>query len=233
MNKNIRYFVILIIFVCSHVTIIFAQSDVALTAISFTPVVTANDSVSLIITLINEGKTSIRNIKVVNILPQGISYLNHFTEIGYYDTKTQIWEINNILSNQTKIAMILTLKVDEKLEGPVSIFSEITQMSEIDIDSTPGNGIEDFALLEDDFKFTCISVPVLFDNGSKISVTINANNGYNSYQWYRNGNKIEGATESSYLATDFGDYTFKIVGTKYSPDCELFVDCPFVIAPKK
>lgn len=229
MNNRIFYFLILYLFQFCQ---IFAQADVALSVINLTPVVAPNDSFTFIITLYNEGKTTIKDIKVEHILPYGISYISHFTEGGTYDPKTQIWNVTNFSQNQKSISMTLVVKVLESLEGTVSLFSEIISMSEKDIDSIPGNGYQDLSLLEDDIKFTCISVPLLFDIGSKINVTINANNSYTNYEWFKNGKKIDGATDSSYIATDFGYYTLKAKGTKSSPECELILDCPFVIAPR-
>lgn len=43
------------------------------------------------------------------------------------------------------------------------------------------------------------------------NMTFNANTGYNyTYQWYRNGGLINGATSSTYLTSNYGNYTVKV-----------------------
>jgi len=57
--------------------------------------------------------------------------------------------------------------------------------------------------------------PVIVDNvscGSSTN-TLSVSSGYSSYQWYKNGSTISGATSHSYSATSSGSYTVQVTIT--------------------
>ena len=62
--------------------------------------------------------------------------------------------------------------------------------------------------------------PEISSNGTELSVEVSAD----SYQWYLDGNEIEGATSSSYTATEEGSYTVNIT----SGECEVG-STPFIL----
>jgi hypothetical protein len=114
---------------------------------------------------------------------------------------------------------------------------EICKANEEDLDSTPCNNEPK----EDDFDRVCVSVPYKICENQKITARLQ--DGLSNIQWYKNGVKIDGSTNSGLEISSAGDFTY----TATLADCPvsgccpirvILIDCckpdvcvPFVIVP--
>lgn len=67
------------------------------------------DTVSWIISIINYGPDNASNVKVSDILPKGLTYLNSNASLGTYDFNTGVWTVGNLSVNETQSLTINTL----------------------------------------------------------------------------------------------------------------------------
>jgi uncharacterized repeat protein (TIGR01451 family) len=161
-------------------------------------------------------------LKIKDLLPVGLTYVSHTAPTGtFYNPTTGIWNVGSALSGATT-SLVLSITASADSSGVLSNIAEVFSVNEGDPDSTPGNGTGGAG--DDDIASACVSVPVFLCPGSSISLS--APSGSTSYQWYRNGTLIAGATDSTYVVTESGSYTFtsSSVGVCVSGNC-----CPVVV----
>jgi len=211
---------------------LYAQSDLSIQINNPSSIPLPGDSINLSIIIHNEGATTTNNIEVAITLPAGISYLSHSTELGKYDFNTGIWKIEEIAASTAKIEMILKVKINPNTEGMHYVSSEVIAIDEktYDIDSKPNNRLMQGALFEDDTKLTCITVPAFYEKNQPIKMAIYAIEGFEYYEWSKDGIIIPNATKSQYIATSIGNYTYRCWGHISSPTCEGNSGCPLIIA---
>ena len=146
---------------------------------------------------------------------------------GTYSNTTGIWSGISLAKGDSAV-LTLNARIKQGATGLVCNDAWIQTMDKEDFDSIAGNKVE----TEDDFARACVSVPlpVCTARGEKAELTAPA--GYTSYQWFKNGQAITGATSSTYLATTFGEYTVTVNnGSCPSTGCcpiyvDEFCDCP-------
>jgi uncharacterized repeat protein (TIGR01451 family) len=187
------------------------------------------ETVTFTLSLINEGKTNVTGVTVLDTLPSAFQYVSHISAVGTtYNAATGIWNVGNMAATTDTLKLMITAKV--MAEGVQTNKAEIKTMDGLDKDSTPGNGIKG----EDDEASVCVSVPIEVCDGKAFEIGLTAASGFSSYTWYRNGVLIAGATSNVYNATQDGDYTFVVtggtVGTCQGSNCcpvrILKVSCP-------
>ena len=211
---------------------LYAQSDLSIQINNPSSIALPDDSINLSIIIHNEGATTTNKIEVAITLPAGIGYLSHSTELGEYNFNTGIWKIDEITASTAKIEMILKVKINPNIEGMYYVFSEIIAMDEkiYDTDSKPNNRLIQGALFEDDTKVSCITVPAFYEKNQPIKMAIYATEGFEYYEWSKNGIIIPNATKSQYIATSIGNYTYRCWGHPSSPTCEGNSGCPLIIS---
>lgn len=170
------------------------------------------------------GSESPTGLKVKDLLPTGLTYVSHAAATGtVYSPATGIWNVGSALGgNSTSLTLTIVASADSS--GVLSNVAEIIAVNEQDPDSTPGNGTGGNGSSEDDIAAACVSVPFLLCPGTTLKLS--APVGSVSYQWYRNGNLINGATDSTYLVTQSGSYTFN---SPLASGCPSGNCCPVVV----
>lgn len=170
------------------------------------------------------GSESPTGLKVKDLLPTGLTYVSHTAATGtFYNPATGIWNVGSALGgNSTSLTLTIVASADSS--GVLSNVAEIIAVNEQDPDSTPGNGTSGGGGSEDDIAAACVSVPFLLCPGT--SLKLSAPVGSVSYQWYRNGTLINGATDSTYLVTQSGSYTFN---SPLASGCPSGNCCPVVV----
>jgi uncharacterized repeat protein (TIGR01451 family)/gliding motility-associated-like protein len=93
-------------------------------------------NVEFTVTLSNKGPSKGTAVKVKDLLPSGLKFVNAVTTIGTYDELTGIWKVGTIDINAVE-----TLKVTAYVlpVGDFTTVAEVIAANETDIDSTPGN----------------------------------------------------------------------------------------------
>lgn len=170
------------------------------------------------------GSESPTGLKIKDLLPTGLTYVSHIAPTGtFYNPTTGIWNVGSALSGSvTNLALTLVASADSS--GVLSNIAEIVAVNEQDPDSTPGNGTGGTGGSEDDIASACVTVPFLLCPGTTLKLS--APLGAASYQWYRNGTIIGGATDSTYTVTQSGSYTFN---SPLASGCASGNCCPVVV----
>ena len=94
------------------------------------------DSITFTLTLTNKGPGIASGIKVTDLLPPELTFINSYAAQGTYDSNTGIWDVGNIRDNGSRT---LTIVAQVNAPGSITSTAEITDVNEADPDSTPGN----------------------------------------------------------------------------------------------
>lgn len=129
--------------------------DVELTKIVDKPapqfVVDVDEQVTFTITVGNKGPGAATGVVVEDRLPEGLSYLDHDGDRSF-DKDTFIWTIGDLaVGEQVTLNIVATADA----AGQFTNVAEVMEHNEFDVDSTPGNGIEN---TEDDWGQATIAV---------------------------------------------------------------------------
>ncbi|MEM9214710.1 MAG: hypothetical protein AAGD25_10220 [Cyanobacteria bacterium P01_F01_bin.150] len=103
-----------------------------------------NDVVTISVSLTNQGPGIASSVKVRNLLPAGLRFIDSDPEQGIYDEATGIWDVGNIRDGLTRT---LDIEVSVNAAKIPDIISEVISVNEIDPDSTPDNNL----IQEDDY----------------------------------------------------------------------------------
>ena len=177
---------------------------------------------TLVYTLIlqNTNTTvSATGIQVMDQLPGGVNYVSHSAPAGTtYDPSGGVWDVAAAMTTVDSIGLTITVVVNTT--GVITNSAEVIAADQTDDDSTPGNS----SLTEDDYANTCTSIPYTLCVGDSIEIKVDSS--FTSYQWFKDGNPIAGATNYNYWVTDAGDYTVSIDG---GGSCISGLCCPFTV----
>jgi large repetitive protein len=161
----------------------------------------------------NQSKTNATGVEVADQLPAGVQYVSSTASRGSYASTTGIWVIGKIAANGDTVSLGINVKV--MMEGLTFNTAEISKTNEKDIDSTPGNGIEN----EDDIDRACFTVPVklCLNDGTKIEASIPSS--YTNVKW------SDGQIGNVVAFGKAGTYTF----TASNGSCPSGGCCPIII----
>lgn len=163
----------------------------------------------------NDGTEELTNIEVTDVLPTDLTYTSDNSG-GSYNNGTGIWSIPSIsIGDSTVIQIMATTDA----EGIIFNEAEITAADQLSNDPDTTDNIDN----------ACVSVPVQVCDNEPINVDLIAQSGFTSYQWYKDGILITGATAATYTATDTGTYTYTVDGAGPTGDCEGELCCPVII----
>lgn len=151
-------------------------------------------------------------VEVTDILPVGINY----DGTSYTATKGTfngtIWTIGAMQEDQVDTLTIATQVVDYG----IIVNTATVHTDQIEIDTTNNEAR------------TCFSVPVpLSCNGGTIDAT--AQDGFSSYQWYKDGVAIPSGTNQTYTITTAGHYKYAVDGNDVNDDCILQMCCDIIV----
>nr|MCU0326619.1 hypothetical protein [Spirosomataceae bacterium] len=162
-------------------------------------------------------------------LSTNLQFVSATASEGTYSNATKLWS-GITLAKGDSATLEITAKIVNSggfYGGLVCNEAWVQTMSANDSDSQAGNKIES----EDDYDRACVSVPLKLCKQRSEKVELTAPTG-TVYQWYKDGSPIAGATNSTYLATEAGEYTVTVDGNACtSSSCcpiyiEDFCDCP-------
>ena len=125
------------------------------------------DMITFEIRVSNDGPTEATGVQVTDLIPSGYDFVNYSSSIGTYNPITGLWNIGFIEVGNTAVLLIDVIVLEN---GTYINCAEVTAANEIDIDSTPNNGID----TEDDFD--CAAAPPIQAVDLGITKTVVANN---------------------------------------------------------
>jgi hypothetical protein len=169
------------------------------------------------------ASTMADSIYVADTLSANFTLLSAISSAGFYNDSTHLWGPLSLISGQSD-TLTLTVKINQNNSFPGGLIyneAEVVKMIGNDIDSRPNNHVK----TEDDYAITSLSLPIVICPDKKESVRISAPLGYASYQWLKDGIRIEGATGSSVEVNAKGSYTVETADGQ----CPTGQCCPIVI----
>ncbi len=184
--------------------------DVSLTKTVDQAQTTVGSNVVFTLTVNNNGD-AVTGATVTDVLPNGSVYVSDDSG-GAYDSGTGIWTIGNMAAGGTA-TLNLTIQLTE--EGSLTNTATVS-INETETDTTNN---EDTA---------CVSVPTTLPCNES-GITLIAESGETSYQWYKDGVMISGATTDTYLLTEVGEYNYTINGGLLGEECSNQMCCPIIV----
>lgn len=121
---------------------------------------TIGEVITFTTTLTNKGPGIASGIKIKDLLPIGLTFVNATPEQGVYDSQTGIWDVGNVRDN---LSRTLRIQATVSTGGTFTSNAEITAVNEFDPDSIPGNN----APGEDDFASVLINAGLSGRGGQK------------------------------------------------------------------
>ncbi|TWT53953.1 Large cysteine-rich periplasmic protein omcB precursor [Rubripirellula amarantea] len=96
------------------------------------------DSVEYLLTLTNSGPSAATGVVVTDQLPNGVLFDNAIVSQGAYDAATGLWTVGQVEDGGTA-----TLRLVATVGNVRSAINraEVTAVDQVDLDSTPGNGV--------------------------------------------------------------------------------------------
>ncbi|QDV69471.1 Large cysteine-rich periplasmic protein omcB precursor [Rosistilla carotiformis] len=110
------------------------------------PNVGANVVYNLAIT--NTGTDTATGVAVTDTLPVGVTFISAIASLGNYDDATGVWNVGSVARGSTP-TLAITVRVDTP--NTKTNVAEITATDQLDVDSTPDNGItteDDYASID-------------------------------------------------------------------------------------
>ncbi|WP_211221716.1 gliding motility-associated C-terminal domain-containing protein [Spirosoma panaciterrae] len=162
------------------------------------------DVVTYTLTLTNKGTGTATNVEVQESMSAGLALVpgSITTSLGSYAATSPvgIWTVPSLAAGAT---------------ATMTFSASLTQVGVV----------YNTAAIPGDTATVCTTVPVKVCQGAPIQVAMSAPAGYGSYQWYRNGVAITGATSRTYTAGQYGEFTVQVNGGQ----CPNGACCPIVV----
>ncbi|WP_428666915.1 SdrD B-like domain-containing protein [Runella sp.] len=163
------------------------------------------------------------SVIVADTLVNNLTLVSFHTSNGTYHPTTHLWGPFKLGPGESD-----TLTIKAKINnnngfagGSICNEAEIVKAVGIDVDSEPNNFIKS----EDDYDITCVSVPMAICTARKDTIIISAPLGYPTYQWFKDGVKITGATNQTLEVSTPGNYTVEVAAGQ----CPTKTCCPAVV----
>ena len=160
------------------------------------------------------------DVVVADSLSSNFELVSQIASEGSFNVGTSKWSGISLAAGDTA-TLTFQLRVLTNMGGLSCVESWIDSLSRNDVDSNPGDRVT----TEDDIARACISVPMSICPSNSESAELSTSLGYTSYQWYRNGALISGATTATYTANTAGSYTVIVNGGT----CPNGSCCPIIV----
>jgi uncharacterized repeat protein (TIGR01451 family) len=145
------------------------------------------------------------SIVVSDTLAANFTFVKAVATQGTYNKTTHLWGMMSLGYGESAV-LTITAKINNLNYfegGSICNKAQIYKAAGVDIDSKPGNN----DMMEDDYAIACASVPMKLCSARQDTLIISAPAGFSSYQWFKNGVKIVGATNAKLEVGQAGDYT--------------------------
>ncbi len=181
----------------------------------------AGSTVTWTVVVTHQGDFPATNVQVTDYQPSGLNYNNVYSATqGTFDGA--LWDIGSL---QPGDVVTLTFETEVLQSGTYYNVAEITNMTEIDIDSNPGNNADG----EDDISEACITVEYQICQDETIEIS--AESGFFNYQWYKDDILLLGETNIDLTISDPGTYTY--TATTFADGGLPFESCcPVKVSPE-
>ncbi len=109
------------------------------------------DTVTYVISVVNNGPDAATNLKITDLLPNGLTDISYITGSGSYNVNTGIWDIGT-LNSLTSTTLTITAKITSSLAGITTTnFANITSQNEYN-PSPPTSNTKTYTLISPDIS---------------------------------------------------------------------------------
>lgn len=136
----------------ASVTLVTALIDLSLVKTAVPTTVIVGNNVTYTVALSNAGPDTATGVVVKDELPGGVAFVNATAIQGTYSVQTGLWTVGTVAPGST---FNLTLVGTVEVAGPKTNTAEVFAADQVDVDSTPNNGVDS----EDDQDSVTIEAP--------------------------------------------------------------------------
>ncbi len=193
--------------------------DLSLKSFSKNPVIQKDSTGTISFTLKNQSNTKATNIKVLLKIPYSPPYVvknSQNCSIGTFDSN--MWTIPALEAGDSCTLNIVYRPVQA---GVWYVEAEVFSADQEDTDSKINNGID----TEDDFTRSCMSIPIKVSQDTFGMQLMVEDTKLDILQWFKDGNAISGANQSTLQVTAVGKYSYNT----NTFICPAQGCCPFIL----
>ncbi len=154
------------------ITVIPESADIGITKVVDDATPLEGQEINFTVTVTNNGPKTATNLKIIDQLPTGLTYVSSTPSIGTYNNTTGIWDIG-VLNNSGVATLGLKVLVNGGTEGStITNAADIFEVNQTDPESNNNTGSVDITVDTAIFPGTCSEIPTLnFSTGSLIAGT--------------------------------------------------------------
>jgi Concanavalin A-like lectin/glucanases superfamily/Domain of unknown function DUF11 len=196
-----------------------SQIDLSLTSKSLNQTVKKDSTGQISFTLKNSGSSKASNIKVLLKIPYSPPFVAKNSQNcskGTFDSN--VWTIPELAVGDS---CVLNVIYQPTQSGVWYVEAEVFSTDQEDADSTPKNGID----TEDDFTRACLTIPISVTQEPFGMQLILEDPKIVVYQWYKDGNVIQGENKNTLQIKTLGKYSYDSKNYK----CPSQGCCPFIL----
>lgn len=108
------------------------QADLAITKTVNPNPVTVGEEITYTIMVRNNGPDTAQNVRVIDILPEGIEFMDYTATVGTYDPSTGMWTIGDLEDGQTATLTIKAKAIRSGVFNNVAVVSSDTYDPDMD-----------------------------------------------------------------------------------------------------
>lgn len=156
------------------ITVVNETADIAITKIANKSQAIVGENITYTLVATNNGPKTATNIKVIDQIPSGLSFVSSNPSIGTYTSSTGIWDIGD-LTNSGQASIVLVLSVDQgTVNSTITNTGSLNSLDQFDPNTANNTASVDVDIVEAGFPAVCSDVASLnFNNFSLISGSAN------------------------------------------------------------
>lgn len=152
------------------ITVVNQSTDIGITKISDKSQAIEGENITYTIVATNNGPRNATNVKLIDQVPSGLSFVSSNASAGTYVSSTGIWNVGD-LANTAQASLVLVLSVDVGSENStITNTANLNSIDQSDSNTANNTASVDVDIVSPGFPATCSEVTSLtFDNFSLIS----------------------------------------------------------------
>lgn len=156
------------------ITVVNETADIAITKIANKSQAIEGEEITYTVVTTNNGPKSATNVKVIDQIPSGLSFVSSNPSMGTYTSSTGIWDVGDLI-NSAQATLVLVLSVDQGSENStITNTGSLNSIDQSDPNTANNTASVDVDIIEAGFPASCSDVASLnFNNFSLISGSAN------------------------------------------------------------
>jgi uncharacterized repeat protein (TIGR01451 family) len=170
------------------------------------------------LSLTNKGPGLATEVQVTDLLPAGLTFVSATPTQGTYAVATGLWDVGNLPDDQTVTLDVVATIANTAVTG-LTNFTQVTRAHQLDIDSTPGNGVVNTVHEDDESQ-----VPITLVTAAPSVHIVKSTNGFDANAEPGPLVATGGTVSWTYLVQNTGN--IPLIDVNVSDDKQVTVTCP-------